>query len=129
MNTSFRSDFMPDWLQPHPDHGVKALELGISNVQIFQVKILMTVSSQRIVRKQTHKTVIPLELDQHGFHALCDGILTLTHQIRHRLIHFYDFGLSARKDSLDLFIVPEVSRANREWLINSPGPDHHTRHV
>jgi hypothetical protein len=39
--TSLGTDFMPDWLETHPDYRIKALELGISNIDIFQIKILL----------------------------------------------------------------------------------------
>jgi hypothetical protein len=32
---------MPDWLETHPDYRIKALELGVSNVDIFQIQILL----------------------------------------------------------------------------------------
>jgi hypothetical protein len=39
--TSLGTDFMPDWLETHSDYRIKALELGISNIDIFQIEVLI----------------------------------------------------------------------------------------
>jgi len=39
--TSLGADFMPYWLETHPDYRIKALELGIPDIDIFQIKILL----------------------------------------------------------------------------------------
>jgi hypothetical protein len=39
--TGLCADFMPYWLETHSDYRIKALELGVSNIDIFQIKILL----------------------------------------------------------------------------------------
>jgi hypothetical protein len=39
--TGLGADFMPYRLETHPDYRVKAFELGVSNVDIFQIEVLL----------------------------------------------------------------------------------------
>ena len=41
MDPSLSTNFMPYWLETHPDYRIKALELGVSDIDIFQVEILL----------------------------------------------------------------------------------------
>ena len=41
MDPSLSTNFMPYWLETHPDYRIKALELGVSDIDIFQIEILL----------------------------------------------------------------------------------------
>jgi len=41
VDPSLGTNFMPDWLETHPDYRIKALELGVSDIDIFQIEILL----------------------------------------------------------------------------------------
>ena len=41
VDPSLSTNFMPYWLETHPDYRIKALELGVSDIDIFQVEILL----------------------------------------------------------------------------------------
>ena len=49
MNFRLRPDLVPDGLESHPDHGIKALELSVPDIQVFKVKILQTRSAIYVV--------------------------------------------------------------------------------
>ena len=49
--TGLGADFMPYWLETHSDYRIKALELGVSNIDIFQIKILL-------ISHETHREQI-----------------------------------------------------------------------
>jgi hypothetical protein len=40
MYTGLCANFMPYWLQSHPHYRVETLELGVSDIDIFQIQIL-----------------------------------------------------------------------------------------
>jgi hypothetical protein len=39
--TSLGADFMPYWLETHSDYRIKALELGVPDIDIFQIEVLL----------------------------------------------------------------------------------------
>lgn len=60
---------------------------------------------------RTHQRVVPLQLDQHRLHALCDRVLALPHEIRHGLVHLHHFRLASFQrvfDVLGVSIVRDV---------------------
>ncbi len=40
--------------------------------------------------------MIPLQLNEECLHTLSNAVLTLSHEVRHGLVHFYNFGLTGR---------------------------------
>ena len=73
--------------------------------------------------------MISFQLDQHGFHALRDGVLTLTHQVGHWLIHFHYLCLASSKSDLDGLVESVCELESARQISIQPGPYHTAVHV
>lgn len=105
------ANLVPDWPELLADGRVKRLEQRVLHVEVFQVEVLMSACTLL-----THQRVVPLELDDHGLHALENSLLDLCHGRSERLIQFDDVGFAGSKGVLDQLVESTSARQRQTHL-------------